>query len=147
MGLHEHANVLHVVHADVHHLHGADVLKVGHANGLRFEHTDVDGPVVTDAVGLVAAHGLVSADADVHRLLQIDAAFAVLVDGKGFIKIDFFGAPAMHINLFVAFHHFGAVAVDGVELIAVDDLAPVIAHPFVFVVLDLAELVLLRMQP
>src|SRR2546427_9271726 len=47
----------------------------------------------------------------------------------------------------VAVHGLGAVPVDDVGLVAVDGLAPVVAHPFVLVVLDFGELVLLRVQP
>ena len=138
-GVHRQTHIAAVGQADVHHLGDAGVLHVGDADGFLFVETDVDGLVLADVFRAVVA--------DRDGLVVIDAFLAVLVNRDGLVQIHFFRAPAVHVDFFVAIDDLGAVAVNGVELVPVDDLAAVIAHPFVFVVFDFGELVLLRVQP
>src|SRR5260221_709558 len=146
-GLHGHADVLHVVDADVHHLHHTHVLHVGHAYGLGLEQAHRDVPVLAYLVGLGLANGLAAVLADGDVLVDADILVAVVANADLLVVVHSLRAVVVHGDGLVAVHGLGAVPVDDVGLVAVDGLAPVVAHPFVLVVLDFGELVLLRVQP
>src|SRR5256885_969838 len=146
-GLHGHADVFHVVDADVHHLHHTHVLHVGHAYGLGLEQAHRDVPVLAYLVGLGLADGLAAVLADGDVLVDANVFVAVVADADLLVVVHALRAVVVHGDGLVAVHRLRAVPVDDAGLVPVDGLAPVVAHPFVLVVLDLGELVLLGMQP
>src|SRR2546427_751996 len=124
-----HSEVL--AHAD-RGLHGhADVLHVVDADVHHLHHTHVLHVGHAYGLGLEQAHRDVPVLAYLVGLGLANGLAAVLADGD--VLVD----AAILV----------AVPVDDVGLVAVDGLAPVVAHPFVLVVLDFGELVLLRVQP
>src|SRR5258706_93416 len=133
--------------ADVHHLHHTHVLHVGHAYGLGLEQAHRDVPVLAYLVGLGLANGLAAVLADGDVLVDADILVAVVANADLLVVVHSLRAVVVHGDGLVAVHGLGAVPVDDVGLVAVDGLAPVVAHPFVLVVLDFGELVLLRVQP
>ena len=64
-----------------------------------------------------------------------------------FVVVHPLAAVVVHRDALVVVHRLGAVVPDVAGFVVVYGLAPVVAHPFVFVVLDLAQLVFLGVQP